>query len=39
MNEEIALGLEIKMDEKDEKWETEYLSEFQTVLAARVDEK
>nr|WP_254921657.1 hypothetical protein [Halorubrum sp. Ea1] len=28
-----------KMDEKDEKWETEYLSEFQTVLAARVDEK
>ena len=28
-----------KMGEKDEKWETEYLPEFQAVLAARVEEK
>lgn len=39
MNEEIALGLEIKMGKKDEKWETEYLPEFQAVLAERVEEK
>ena len=38
MNEEIALGLEIKMDEKDEKWENEYLPEFQAVLAECVEE-
>jgi len=26
------------MDEKDEKWEDEYLPEFQTALAERVEE-
>ena len=28
-----------KMDDKDEKWETEYLPEFQAMLAERVEEK
>ena len=37
MNEEIALELKTKMDDKDAEWSEEYLPEFEAELAARVE--